>query len=74
MTNKEAIFCEKSYIGETNCVDCKYYGTDTCLSRESHKMAVEALNKLQRIKDIIYDSDMGLGETYRRIAEVLEDD
>lgn len=45
MTNKEAIFCEKSYIGETNCVDCKYYGTETCQSRESHKMAIKALEQ-----------------------------
>ena len=45
MTNEEAIFCEKSYIGETNCVDCKYYGTDTCKSRESHKMAIKALEQ-----------------------------
>lgn len=45
MTREEAIFCEKSYIGETNCVDCKYYGTDTCLSRESHRMAIQALEQ-----------------------------
>ena len=45
MTREEAIFCEKSYIGETNCVDCKYYGTDTCQSRESHKMAIKALEQ-----------------------------
>ena len=45
MTREEAIFCEKSYIGETNCTDCKYYGTETCQSRESHKMAIEALEQ-----------------------------
>lgn len=45
MTKEEAIFCEKSYIGETNCTDCKYYGTETCLSRESHRMAVKALEQ-----------------------------
>ena len=52
MTKEEAIFCEKSYIGETNCTDCKYYGTNlqishsnACLSRESHKMAVKALER-----------------------------
>lgn len=45
MTREEAIFCEKSYIGETNCVDCKYYGTETCQSRESHKMAIKALEQ-----------------------------
>lgn len=45
MTKEEAIFCEKSYIGETNCKDCKYYGTDTCESRESHKMAIKALEQ-----------------------------
>lgn len=43
MTIDEAIFCEKSYIGETNCVDCKYYGTEICQSRESHRIAVKAL-------------------------------
>jgi len=45
MTIEEAIFCEKSYIGETNCTDCKYYGTETCQSRESHRMAVKALKQ-----------------------------
>ena len=45
MTREEAMFCEKSYIGETNCTDCKYYGTETCQSRESHKMAIEALEQ-----------------------------
>ena len=49
MTKEEAIFCEKSYIGETNCTDCKYYGTETCQSRESHKMAIKALE--QQIND-----------------------
>lgn len=43
MTIEEAIFCEKSYLGETNCINCKYYATDTCESRESHKMAIAAL-------------------------------
>ncbi len=45
MTREEAIFCEKSYIGETNCTDCKYYGTNTCQSRESHRMAIKALEQ-----------------------------
>jgi hypothetical protein len=45
MTREEAIFCEKSYIGESNCTDCKYYGTETCQSRESHKMAIKALEQ-----------------------------
>ena len=45
MTIEEAIFCERSYIGETNCIDCKYYGTETCQSRESHKMAIRALQQ-----------------------------
>ena len=48
MTREEAIFCEKSYMGETNCTDCKYYGTDTCMSRESHRMAVKALEQEPR--------------------------
>lgn len=53
MTREEAIFCEKSYIGETNCTDCKYYSTETCQSRESHKMAIKALEQepvLDKIK------------------------
>ena len=47
MTREEAIFCEKTYIGENRykCKDCKYYGTDTCKSREAHKMAVRALEQ-----------------------------
>ena len=45
MTKEEVIFCEKSYIGETNCTDCNYYGTDTCQSRVSHKMAIKALEQ-----------------------------
>lgn len=45
MIREEAIFCEKSYIGETNCIDCKYCGTETCQSRESHRMAIKALEK-----------------------------
>lgn len=45
ITKEDAIFCEKSYIGETSCIDCKYYGTDTCLSIESHRMAVKALEQ-----------------------------
>jgi len=52
MTNKEAIFCEKSYIGETNCIDCKYYGTETCQSRESHRMAVKALKQVSALNKI----------------------
>ena len=48
MTREEAIFCEKSYIGETNCTDCKYYGTETCKSRESHRMAIKALEQEQK--------------------------
>lgn len=51
MTREEAIFCEKSYIGETNCTDCKYYATDTCKSRESHKMAVKALEQQSCISE-----------------------
>jgi hypothetical protein len=49
MTREEAIFCEKSYIGETNCTDCKYYDTDTCKSRESHRMAIKALEQTRWI-------------------------
>ena len=62
MTREEAIFCEKSYIGETNCTDCNYYGTETCLSRESHRMAVKALeqepilDKINKMKSEIADS------------------
>lgn len=59
MTIEEAIFCEKSYIGETNCIDCKYYGTETCQSRESHRMAVKALKQgaaLDKIRAEIIDT------------------
>lgn len=59
MTIEEAIFCEKSYIGETNCTDCKYYGTETCQSRESHRMAVKALKQgvaLDKIRAEIIDT------------------
>lgn len=45
MTIEEAIFCEKSYIGETNCTDCIYYQLEACRSREAHKMAVKALEQ-----------------------------
>ena len=51
MTKEEAIFCEKSYIGETNCTDCKYYIADTCLSRESHKMAIKACFSLRIVAE-----------------------
>ena len=54
ITKEDAIFCEKSYIGETNCIDCKYYATDACISRESHRMAVKALEQeliLDKIKE-----------------------
>ena len=53
MTREEAIFCEKSYLGETKCTDCKYYGTDTCKSRESHKMAIKALLEQEFVLDEI---------------------
>lgn len=51
ITKEEAIFCEKSYLGETDCGDCKYYTTDICKSRENHKMAIKALEQ--------YCEDMG---------------
>lgn len=54
MTKEEAIFCEKSYLGETNCTNCKYYGTNTCRSRESHRMAIKALEK-QQLSEWEYD-------------------
>ena len=57
MTREEAIFCEKSYLGETNCQDCKYYGTDTCKSRKSHKMAIKALEQ-QPCEDCISRADV----------------
>ena len=56
MTTEEVIFCERSYMGETSCTECKYYGTDTCLSRESHRMAVNALQLLSS-NEVIYRSD-----------------
>lgn len=63
MTKEEAIFCEKSYIGETNCTDCKYYIADTCLSRESHKMAIKALEQ-DNILDKIRAEIEALPKTY----------
>lgn len=63
MTKEEAIFCEKSYIGETSCIDCKYYITDTCSSRESHKMAVKALEQ-DNILDKIRAEIEALPKTY----------
>jgi hypothetical protein len=59
MTVEEAIFCEKSYIGETDCADCKYYRTDTCKSRESHKMAIKALEQTRPKGKWIFREDMG---------------
>lgn len=72
MTKEEAIFCEKSYIGETNCTDCKYYGTETCKSRESHKMAIKALEQesvLEKIRSEIerIAKDYDKFADYRRI-------
>jgi hypothetical protein len=63
MTKEEAIFCEKSYIGETSCIDCKYYITDTCSSRESHKMAVKALEQ-DSILDKVRAEIEALPKTY----------
>ena len=57
MTIEEAIFCERSYIGETNCIDCKYYGTETCQSRESHKMAVKALEQQLKMGNNLINVD-----------------
>lgn len=74
MTREEAIFCEKSYIGETNCKDCKYYSTNTCKSRESHKMAIKALEQ-QPCEDCISREDAikqcGFGMTSLHIADNL---
>jgi hypothetical protein len=69
MTLDEAIFCEKSYIGETNCKDCKYYGTDTCKSRQSHKMAIKALEQQDRIIQILDDYDLEAWEVLEMIKE-----
>lgn len=56
MTDKEAIYCMRSYLGETDCTKCPYYGlvpvdeqTSVCRSDsdEAHRAAVIALiNKL----------------------------
>ncbi len=71
MTIEEAIFCEKSYIGETSCKDCKYYGTDTCKSRESHKMAIKALHQQDRIIRIFDDHDLGPWKIVEKIKEAM---
>ena len=70
MTKEEAIFCEKSYIGETNCTDCKYYGTDTCQSRVSHKMAIKSIDKLERIKQIVNAPIMNNQADYLRVESI----
>ena len=57
MTIEEAIFCERSYIGETNCIDCKYYGSETCQSRESHKMAIKALQQQLKMGNNLINVD-----------------
>lgn len=35
---------------------------------------IKSQNKLRRIEYIVHNSKWGLGETYRRIAEVLENE
>lgn len=52
MTNKEAIYCMRSYLGETDCVKCPYYAsipideqTSVCRSNEAHTLAIKALEE-----------------------------
>lgn len=71
MTKEEAIFCEKSYIGETNCTDCKYYGTNTCQSRTSHRMAIKALEQ-EPCDDCI--SRKHIQDKYKTCADMLHED
>ncbi len=71
MTREEAIFCEKSYRGETNCTDCKYYGTNTCQSRESHRMAIKALEQ-EPCEDCI--SRKHIQDKYKTCADMLHED
>jgi NADH pyrophosphatase NudC (nudix superfamily) len=81
MTREEAIFCEKSYLGETNCTDCKYYGTDTCESRETHKMSIKALERessddcvsRQAIDQNIYDYAESNGLSYTNMKNYILD-
>ena len=81
MTREEAIFCEKSYIGETNCTDCKYYGTETCKSRESHRMAIKALEQeiLDKIRaeideqyDRVHPYDISCAEGLEMVLEIID--
>lgn len=80
ITIDEAIFCEKSYIGETDCKDCKYYGTDTCKSRESHKLAINTLEltKISLNKKCKDDKNSGFKiliedkETYKKVTERMD--
>ncbi len=73
MTREEAIFCEKSYIGETNCTDCNYYGTETCLSRESHRMAIKALEQ-ETVSKESYDHEYFLRKELEMKIARLEHD
>lgn len=73
MTKEEAIFCEQSYLGETNCIDCNYYGTDSCKSRESHRMAIEALKQEPCEDCISREKALELAENSHRLAETMED-
>ena len=75
MTREEAIFCEKSYIGETDCRNCNY--TDTCKSRESHKMAIKALKQepaLDKIRAEIENLEEGITSYHNDRPWVYKDE
>jgi hypothetical protein len=77
MTREEAIFCEKSYIGETDCRDCNYYGTNTCKSKEAHKMAVKALEQesvLDKVRAEIENLEEGISSDLNDRPLVYKDE
>lgn len=79
ITIDEAIFCEKSYTGETSCTDCKYYRTNTCKYRETHKLAINALEltKVSLNKKCEDDKNSGFKmliedkETYKKVIKQM---
>ena len=56
MTIREAIYCMKSYLPDSeleHCTSCPYYGSVSvgdnvfvCRSDEAHRMAIQALEKM----------------------------
>lgn len=77
MTNEEARYCMRSYMPDTegeytHCTKCKYYGCNkhkTCNSGLAHKMAYDALDKINKIKKVLKEwnedtKEIKSGDTY----------